>query len=215
MLHHPTSPLSYIAKNFKWNPHLYKLYGYGFCKGKNPPPKIAGYKVEETLYLKVPETCWWFNGGLGSGNSPNMPQHPSTFKCWWSWGRYHSNIGGPLVIPRSQTTRQPGTQEGPKTHRCLLSHVQWIEKFGMLSCFFFGGVPPKKKNISKASIVFGSRLLDQTIRDFRSLGWIFTNGKKFALKLDFYPFYRPRHPGEYCWWFRNPANHLTCMKPCK
>ena len=25
--------------------NLYKLYGYGLCKGK-PTPKIAGYKVE-------------------------------------------------------------------------------------------------------------------------------------------------------------------------
>ncbi len=32
-----------------------KLYGYGLCNGK-PTPKIAGYKVQETLhfqYLKL------------------------------------------------------------------------------------------------------------------------------------------------------------------
>ena len=34
--------------------HLYKLYGYGLCKGK-PTPKIAGYKVQylHFRYLKL------------------------------------------------------------------------------------------------------------------------------------------------------------------
>ena len=33
------------------DPHLYKLYGYGLCKGK-PDPKIAEHKVQETLHFR-------------------------------------------------------------------------------------------------------------------------------------------------------------------
>ena len=48
-LHEITKLFRYL----KWrNPHLYKLYGYGLCKGVNPPPKIAGYKVQETLHFR-------------------------------------------------------------------------------------------------------------------------------------------------------------------
>ena len=36
----------------KWrNPHLYKQYGYGLCKGKSTP-KIAKNKVQETLHFR-------------------------------------------------------------------------------------------------------------------------------------------------------------------
>ena len=31
--------------------HLYKLYGYGLCKGK-PTPKLAENKVQETLHFR-------------------------------------------------------------------------------------------------------------------------------------------------------------------
>ena len=45
----------YITKNFrylKWrNPHLFKLYGYGLCKG-NPISKTAENKVQETLHFR-------------------------------------------------------------------------------------------------------------------------------------------------------------------
>ena len=45
-----------ITKHFerylKWrNPHLYKVYGYGLCKGK-PTPKIAVNKAQETLHFR-------------------------------------------------------------------------------------------------------------------------------------------------------------------
>ena len=43
LYHHPKGVLPNSPKHFrylKWrNPHLYKLYGYGLCKGSSPPPK--------------------------------------------------------------------------------------------------------------------------------------------------------------------------------
>ncbi len=44
----------FVLGRVKWrNPHLYKLYGYGLCKGK-PTRKIAEYKVQylRFRYLK-------------------------------------------------------------------------------------------------------------------------------------------------------------------
>ncbi len=51
----------FITKDFGKVPkmeeseNLFELYSFGLCKGK-PTPKIAGYKVQETLhfrYLKI------------------------------------------------------------------------------------------------------------------------------------------------------------------
>ena len=38
--------------------HLYKLYGYGLCKGK-ATLKIALYKVQDSSILGTIRTCWW------------------------------------------------------------------------------------------------------------------------------------------------------------
>ena len=47
-------PLTKLFRYLKWgNPHLYKLYGYGLCKGVSPTPKIAKHKVlSETLHFR-------------------------------------------------------------------------------------------------------------------------------------------------------------------
>ena len=48
-----------LFRYLKWrNPHLYKLYGYGLCKGSFPTPKIAIIKVQATSTLGT-WNSWW------------------------------------------------------------------------------------------------------------------------------------------------------------
>ena len=88
---HPSPGSTQFTKLFryqKWrNPHLYKLYGYGLCKGK-PNPKIAGYKVQETLHFRYLKFLV-INGIVCMNISPGsrlgtMNQWCFLFGWWWN-----------------------------------------------------------------------------------------------------------------------------------
>ena len=53
---HDSFQKTLIHQTFRWylkwrNPHPYKQYGYGLCKGK-PTSKIAENKAQETLHFR-------------------------------------------------------------------------------------------------------------------------------------------------------------------
>ena len=132
-----------IPKHFerylKWrNPkHLYKLYGYGLCK-RQPTPKIAENKVQETLhsrYLKllVIRQIWWLGWTLLDGWLDDFPPPLLFIPCFHQEPHQPKNnsLTGHRVLKYSKDGMVPELLAGTPNscdsaiHYCPLGLGRW------------------------------------------------------------------------------------------
>ena len=91
-----TMILPILTKHFrylKWrNPHLYKLYGYGLCKGFHPPPKQPKIRFRKPSILGT-WNSWWNTRRFGAKHVDMFDEEiPHGFV--WTWSILNAGFWG-------------------------------------------------------------------------------------------------------------------------